>query len=205
MFGVETFDAIKPPLDEGSDGFFAAGKAGMSEDSEATGFMDEFNGVFSRDFALRNPGRFAALKEALERLVEGAADLALDQSAGDVWTARGIAIGNGPDVLFLEGKFEFLKAGDDLANAILADLLEAGHFGKESRMFNVEEVADEMKFNSVHLGGKFTGGDKFDAGGIAGSFHAGATFDRIVIGEGDGAEGVALGVLDEFFGSVGAV
>jgi len=98
-----------------------------------------------------------------------------------------------------------VNAANHFANAILADLLKFLQFAQQTWIGGIEKVAEEMDFVAIHFGGQFARRNKFDSRSLTCNCGPGATFDRIMIGQGNRFEAAAAGLPGQFFGRVGPV
>ena len=108
-----------------------------------------------------------------------------------------LAVGQREDGFDLQRHVQAVESRDHFVNAILPDGLKLGDVRQELFVLRVHEIAEEMNFRVVVLGGEFGPGNKNNARRLARGRHARTTFDRIMVRQGERRKPEPVAVTDQ--------
>jgi hypothetical protein len=171
----------------------------MGQDRDSTGIVNQINGGDGGHFEFWHPGGTIFFEEPLEGFIEAGTKPGLKQSPSDVRPARRLAVGQLEHRINAQRHAQAVQASDNLADAVLADLLKFPDFGQQPRMENINEVGEDVEFVLAMFGSQLAAGDKLDAGRIAGDGGSGTAFDGVVVRQGQSGEAAGLSATDQFF------
>ncbi len=231
VVGVENFEGIEPGVGELLDhvaefGFVLRAKLdGVGEGGDAACGVDGADGFVMGDEVLADVGGAAFADVFIEGFLEGGDDAHFQKGLGDVRPTddlRAGAPGDGDDLGVVDVDAEGLEFGDDLGVAPAsagedagADLGEAGIVVADVEPEDVEsapfaesavgEGGGLGEAQRLGVGGDFDARNDVDAHRLACGEGFGDADGGVVVGDGDGLEADAGGLVDELGGGESAV
>ena len=108
------------------------------------------------------------------------------------------AIRQREDGFHFERHAHLVDARNHFVDAALADGLELRDFRQQLFVFRVHEIAEQVQFRVVVLGGEFRAGNEFHSRRVAGRRRARTAFNRVVVGQRDARQVESLCIRNEF-------